>query len=172
MQKKTIFIIVYFLIGMFLVFSYIMADPVPWNGTYHPPKPRDININGITFSVPGGFIEDGNSFDSIYNDTFLNYTVTKEERSFHQNDILLLDIKVYDFKGENFTLYDLNKLNGSSYEIKSINGVEGIFKTEQAESYSGVVKNNHPRYYFNYIKDNELVMIQCDVINVLNELVK
>lgn len=171
MQKKTIFVIAFFLISMFLLFSCIVGD-LPLGSKSHPPKPKDLDINGIAFSVPWGFIEDKDSYDSIYKDTFLNHSVTKEERTFHQNDILLLDIKVYDSKDKNFTFDELKRLNDSSYEIKSINGIEGIFKTEQVEINSGVVKNNHSRYYFNYIKDNRLVMIQCDVINTLNELVK
>lgn len=169
MQKNMIIIIMFFLIGLVLVFSYIKADPTTYDGRFNPPKPRDIEINGITFSVRGGFLEDKDSYSAIYADTFLNHSVTKEERTFHQNDILLLYIKVYDFKDANFTL---NDLNNESYEIKSINGIEGFFKTEDIETHSGFVKNNHPRYYFNYVKDNKIVMIQCDVMNVLNELVK
>ncbi|WP_407422384.1 hypothetical protein [Methanobrevibacter sp.] len=169
MQKNTIIIMVLFLIGLVLVFSYIKADPNSYNGKYEPPNPRDIEINGITFSVPGGFMEDRDSYSAIYEDTFSNHSVTKEERTFHQNDILILYIKVYDLKDANFTL---NDLNDGSYEIKSINGIEGFFKTEEVETHSGFVKNNHPRYYFNYVKDNRIVMIQCDVMNVLNQLVK
>ena len=171
MQKKTIFVIAFFLISIFLLFSCIIGD-LPVGGKTHLPEPKSIDINGITFSIPWGFIEDKDSYDSIYKDTFLNHTVTKEERTFHQNDILLLDIKVYDFKDKNFTFDELNKLNDGSYDLKSINGIEGIFKTEPVEINSAVVKNNHQRYYFNYIKDNKLVMIQCDVINTLYDLVK
>ena len=82
-----------------------------------------------------------------------------------------MDIIVYDFNGTNFTYNDLNDLNDGSYENKSINGVDGIFKTESVETYSGIVKNIHLRYYFNYIKDNKLVMIQCDKLNSVNEIV-
>ena len=172
MQKKTIFVISFFLISMFILFSAALSDPANWNSKHETPKPKDININGITFSIPKGFIEDKDSYSAIYEDIFLNHSVRKEERSFHQNDIFLLAINVYDFKDENVTFDDLNKLNDGFYEVKSINGIEGIFKTEDVEAHSGFVKNNHPRYYFNYIKDNKIVMIQCDVENVLNELVK
>ena len=82
-------------------------------------------------------------------------------------DILLLDICVYDY-GENI---DINLLNDGTYQYKSINGVEGIFKNETATTSSGFVKNTHPRYYFNYVKDGKIVMIQCDKLNTIDEIV-
>lgn len=102
----------------------------------------------------------------------LNHNSTKEERTFHQNDILLLDIQVFNFKGSNITFDDLNNLNDGSYGNTSINGIDGIFKTESVETYSGPVKNVHQRYYFNYVKDNKLIMIQCDNLRTINEIVK
>lgn len=54
MQKNTIIIIILFLMGLVLVFSYIKVGPNSYNGKYTPPNPRDIDINGITFSIPWG----------------------------------------------------------------------------------------------------------------------
>ena len=62
---------------------------------------------------------------------------------------------------------DLNDLNDGTYTNKSINGVDGIFKSSEVTTSTGFVKNSHPRYYFNYIEDNNLVMVQCDNLKTL-----
>lgn len=172
MEKKTIFVICFFLISCFVLFAYESADPVPGGGKCNLPEPREVDINEIPFNISWGFIEDKNSSSIRYDDKILNYNVTKEERTFHQNDILLLDIQVYDFKGNYFDSNDLNNINDGSYENKKINGIDGLFKNESVETYSGPVKNNHLRYYFNYVKDDKLIMIQCDKLQTLNEIVK
>lgn len=172
MKKKTIFAISFFLISLVILFAYHSGDPVPGGDKYRLPEPRDIEINGVTFTISWGFLEDATSSNIKTYDNVLNHNVTKEERTFHQNDIILLKIQVYDFNGAHITSDDLGSLNDGAYENKSINGIDGIFKTESVETYSGFVKNIHQRYYFNYIEDNHLVMIQCDKENMLNELVK
>lgn len=172
MQKKTIFAISFFLISLVVLFAYAHENPVPGGNKYHLPEPRDVDVNGVTFKISWGFLEDSNSSDASHDDTILNYSATVVERTFHQNDILLLSIKAYDFRGNDFTSDDLNRLNDGSFEDKTINGVEGIFKTEPVENYSGFVKNNHLRYYFDYVKDNKLVMIQCDKLDTLDKIVK
>ena len=172
MQKNTIFAISFFLFGLIALFSYHVADPVPGGNRFHLPEPREVDINGVPFTISWGFTEDEDSSGLKHEDTILNHDATMEEKTFHQNDILLLDIQVYDFKDDNITFKDLNKLNDGSYENKSINGVDGIFKTESVETHSGFVENNHLRYYFNYVKDDKLVMIQCDKLYTLNEIVK
>ena len=70
--------------------------------------------------------------------------------------------------GENV---DINLLNDGSFQEKTINGVQGIFKNESATESSGLVKNTHPRYYFDYVVDGKIVMVQCDKLNVINEIV-
>ncbi|WP_298500274.1 hypothetical protein [uncultured Methanobrevibacter sp.] len=172
MRKNTIFAISFFLIGLVVLFSYHSGDPVPGGDKYRLPEPREIDINGIPFEISWGFLEDENSHGIKYGDVLLNHNATVAERTFHQNDIILLDIKVYDFKGSDVSYEDLNKLNDGSWQTKSINGVDGIFKMESVDTYSGFVKNTHPRYYFTYIKDNKLVMIQCDKLNTLNDIVE
>ena len=167
MDRKTIFVIVFFVISLAVLFMYHGGDPVPGSSKYHLPEPRDVEINGVNFSVSWGFLEDKNSSNIASYDNILNHKVLKERRTFHQNDILLLDICVYDY-GENI---DINLLNDGTYQYKSINGVEGIFKNETATTSSGFVKNTHPRYYFNYVKDGKIVMIQCDKLNTIGEIV-
>ena len=171
MERKTIFVIVFFIISFFILFMYSIADPVIHEGSkYTLPEPRDIDINGITFPISWGFTEDRNSSNQSYTEEILNSTVIKEERTFHQNDILLLDIEVYDFQG-NIDSDDLNLLNDGTYENKTINGIKGLLKNESVETYSGPVKSEHPRYYFNYLKDGKLVMIQCDKLNTIDKIV-
>ncbi|MDO5809960.1 MAG: hypothetical protein Q4Q37_02610, partial [Methanobrevibacter sp.] len=62
---------------------------------------------------------------------------------------------------------DLKDLNDGTFTKKSINDVEGIFKTSEVTTSTGIVENSHPRYYFNYIKDNNLVMVQCDSLKTI-----
>ena len=62
-------------------------------------------------------------------------------------------------------------LNDGTYHDKSINGVKGIFRNETVTTSSGLVKNTHQRYYFNYAKDGKIVMIQCDKLNTIGEIV-
>ena len=171
MQKKTIFAISFCLSSLVVLVSFQLGNPVPGGNKFHLPEPRDIDINGINFTVSWGFLEDANSSDIMTDDAVLNHDAIKEERTFHQNDILLLNIKEYDFKEYEFTSEDLKDLNDGAYENKSINGVEGILKNESVETHAGFVKNNHLRYYFNYVKDNKLIMIQCDKMNTIEEIV-
>ena len=93
--------------------------------------------------------------------------MNKSQKSFKQNEILLLDIAVFKLDGG----IDLNDLNDGTYENKSINVVEGIFKSDEATTSAGLVKNSHPRYYFNYLKGDKLVMIQCDNLRTIEEMV-
>ncbi len=172
MQKNTIFAISFFLISLIVLFSYYSENPVPGGDRFHLPEPREVDINGIPFTISWRFIEDENSSNFREVTKILNHYSTKEERTFHQNDILLLDIQVFNFKGSNITFDDLSNLNDGSYENISINGIDGIFKNESVKTYSGPVKNIHQRYYFNYVKDNKLIMIQCDDLRTINEIVK
>ena len=126
MDKKTVFVIVFFVISLAVLFMYHGGDPVPGSSKYHLPEPRNVEINGVNFSVSWGFLEDENSSNISYYDEILNHNVLKEQRTFHQNDILLLDICVYDY-GEDI---DINLLNDGTYHDKSINGVKGIFRNE------------------------------------------
>jgi len=167
MNKKTVFCITFFILSLVVLFMYYQASPTPSLDRFHLDGPRDININGIDFPISWGFLEDENSSDLRCDVEILNHKAIKEQRTFHQNDILLLDITVYDL-GENV---DINLLNDGSYQEKTINGVQGIFKNESATESSGLVKNTHPRYYFDYVVDGKIVMIQCDKLNVINEIV-
>ena len=167
MDKKTVFVIVFFVISLAVLFMYHGGDPVPGSSKYHLPEPRNVEIIGVNFSVSWGFLEDENSSNISYYDEILNHKVLKEQRTFHQNDILLLDICVYDY-GEDI---DINLLNDGTYHDKSINGVKGIFRNETVTTFSGLVKNTHQRYYFNYAKDGKIVMIQCDKLNTIGEIV-
>ena len=173
MQKRTIFVIIFFLLSCIVYYGYCISDPVFHEGgsKFSLPQPRDIEINGINFTVSWGFIEDENSSSLKYDDTILNRKATVEERTLHQNDFLLLDIQVYDFGNDSISFDDLNGLNDGSYEVKSINCVDGIFKNESVETSVGFVKNTHPRYYFDYVKDGKLVMIQCDKMYTIEEIV-
>lgn len=65
---------------------------------------------------------------------------------------------------------DLNDLNDGTYENKSITGIECIFKTGEDTTSAGLVKNSHPRYYFNYFEDDKLVMVQCDNLRTIEEM--
>lgn len=167
MQKKTLFIIIFVLISFVVLFMYHDEDPVPSSSRYHLPEPRVIEINGVNFTVSWGFLEDANSSDVMYGDEILNHTVTKQKRTFHQNDILLLDIEVWDL-GEDI---DIGLLNDGTYHEKSIKGVKGIFKNESVTTSTGFVKNTHPRYYFDYVKDGKIVMIQCDKLDMIEEII-
>ena len=167
MDKKTVFVIVFFVISLAVLFMYHGGDPVPGSSKYHLPEPRNVEINGVNFSVSWGFLEDENSSNISYYDEILNHKVLKEQRTFHQNDILLLDICVYDY-GEDI---DINLLNDGTYHDKSINGVKGIFRNETVTTSSGMVKNTHQRYYFNYAKDGKIVMMQCDKLNTIGEII-
>lgn len=167
MQKKTIFIIIFVLISFIVLFMYHEEDPVPYTSRYHLPEPRVIEINGVNFTISWGFLEDANSSDAIYGDEILNHTVTMQKRTFHQNEILLLDIEVWDL-GEDI---DISLLNDGTYGVKSINGVNGIFKNESVTTSAGFVENTHPRYYFDYVMDGKIVMIQCDKLDTIEEIV-
>ena len=171
MKKSTVFVIIFFLFSFVVYMGYCSVDPVPYGGKRSLPQPRDIEINGINFTVSWGFLEDENSSGLKHACTILNRNATVEEWTLHQNDFLLLDIQVYDFGNDSISLDDLNGLNNESYESKSINGVDGIFKNESTETSLGFVKNTHPRYYFDYIKDGKLVMIQCDKMYTIEEIV-
>ena len=146
---------------------YNQGSPIPSSDRFHLPEPRTFDINGINFTVSWGFLEDENSSDITYSDEILNHTITKQQRTFHQNDILLLDIAVYDI-GEKI---DVDLLNDGTYQSKTINGVEGVFKNESVTSWAGPVKNTHQRYYFDYVKGEKVVMIKCDKLDVLNRIV-
>jgi hypothetical protein len=65
----------------------------------------------------------------------------------------------------------LDDLNDGSWQYKSINGVDGIFKNESVTTSTGVIKNTHPRYYFDYMKNGKLVMIECDKLSIIEEIV-
>lgn len=167
MRKKTWFVIIFVLISFPVLFMYQHADPVPSADRFHLPEPRVIEINGVNFTVSWGFLEDENSSDVTYYGEVLNHSIIKQQRTFHQNDLLLLDISVYDV-GEDI---DINLFNDGTYHPKSINGVEGIFKNESVTVQSGFVKNTHQRYYFDYVKDGKIVMIQCDKLDTINQIV-
>lgn len=167
MQKKTWFVIIFFFISFGVLFMYEHADPVPSADRFHLPEPRVIDINGVNFTVSWGFQEDKNSSDMTYSSVVLNHNITKQQRIFHQNDILLLNITVYDV-GE---ALDISLFNDGTYHAKSINGVDGIFKNESVTVQTGPVKNTHQRYYFDYAKGENIVMIQCDKLDALNQIV-
>jgi hypothetical protein len=78
-----------------------------------------------------------------------------------------LDIEVWDL-GEDI---DIGLLNDGTYHEKSIKGVKGIFKNESVTTSTGFVKNTHPRYYFDYVKDGKIVMIQCDKLDMIEEII-
>ncbi|WP_298522349.1 hypothetical protein [uncultured Methanobrevibacter sp.] len=172
MRKSTIFAITFFLLSLVVLFSFHAGSPVPGGNKFHLPEPREIDVNGVNFTISWGFLEDSNSSDNVTSDVLFNHEATKGERTFHQNDILLLAITVYDFNGYDVTYDDLELLNDGSYVDKSIKGIDGIFKNESVETHTGFVKNNHQRYYFNYIKDGRIVMIQCDKLSTIDEIVK
>lgn len=167
MSRKTLLLIIYVLISFCVLILYPLGDPVPGGTKYHLPEPRDVDINGITFKISWGFLEDENSTGACHAEKLLNRSVVKGERTFHQNDILLLDIIVYDF-GEDV---DISLFNDGTYVEKSINGVDGIFKNESTTTSSGFVKNTHPRYFFNYSKDGKVIMIQCDKLEMIGDIV-
>lgn len=167
MQKKTWFVIIFVLISFPVLFMYEQADPVPSADRFHLPEPRVIDINGVNFTVSWGFLEDENSSDRTYSSVVSNHNITKQQRTFHQNDILLLDITVYDV-GE---ALDINLFNDGTYHPKSINGVDGIFKNESVTAKTGFVKNTHQRYFFDYAKGEKIVIIKCDKLDTLNQIV-
>ena len=134
---------------------------------FRTPAPKTLEIGGINFTFAVGYFEDNASQDINLPGKVSAHVVNKSQKSFKQNDILLLDIAVFKLDGK----IDLNNLNDGTYENKSINGVEGIFKSDEATTSAGLVKNSHQRYYFNYLKDDNLVMIQCDNLRTIEEMV-
>jgi hypothetical protein len=166
MNKKTIFAVSFFLIMLVVVFMYVHESPVPGGSRFHLPEPRDVEVGGINFTVSWGFIEDEEPLENEIANVS-NHQVLKSQRTFHQNDILLLSIAVCEFN-ENLSLDDLND---GSWQYKSINGVDGIFKNESVTTSTGVIKNTHPRYYFDYMKNGKLVMIECDKLSIIEEIV-
>ena len=54
MDKKTVFVIVFFVISLAVLFMYHGGDPVPGSSKYHLPEPRNVEINGVNFSVSWG----------------------------------------------------------------------------------------------------------------------
>ena len=115
MQKKTIFAITFFLLSLILLVSFQIGNPVPGGNKFHLPEPRDVEVNGVNFTISWGFLEDENSSDATYDDRILNHDATKAQRTFHQNDILLLDIAVYDGNGNPFTSDDLSSMLPESF---------------------------------------------------------
>jgi len=164
MDKRTIFAITFFLLSLIILFMAYEGAPEHYGGSkYQTPSPKNVEIGKINFTVTAGFFEDDNLQKIDLPDSISNHVVNKSQKSFRQNEILLLDIAVFKLDDN----INLNDLNDGTFENKSINGVEGIFKSSEVTTSSGFVKNSHLRYYFNYIKDNNLVMVQCDNLRTI-----
>ena len=168
MDKKTAFAIGFFLLSLIILFMAYEGAPEKVAGPkFQTPAPKTLEIGGINFTFAVGYFEDNASQEINLPDKVSVHVLNKSQKSFKQNEILLLDIAVLKLDGK----IDLNDLNDGTYENKSINGVEGIFKSGEATTSAGWVKNSHPRYYFNYLKDDNLVMIQCDNLRTIEEMV-
>ena len=167
-DKKTVFSITFFLLSLVILFMACGDAPENIAGPkFQTPAPKTVEIGGLNFTFAAGYFEDNDSQEINLANNVVAHVVNKSQKSFKQNEILLLDIAVLKLDGK----IDLNDLNDGTYENKSINGVEGIFKSGEATTSAGWVKNSHPRYYFNYLKDDNLVMIQCDNLRTIEEMV-
>ena len=164
MDKRTVFAVTFFLLSLIILVMAYEGAPEHYGGSkYQTPSPKNVRIGNINFTVTAGFFEDDNYQKIDLPDSVSGHVVDKHQKSFRQNDILLLDIAVFELDGS----IDLNDLDDGTFAKKSINGVEGLFKTSKVTTSTGLVKNSHPRYYFNYIKDNNLVMVQCDSLKTI-----
>ena len=167
MDKKTAFAIGFFLLSLIILFMAYEGAPENVAGPkFQTPAPKTLEIGGINFTFAVGYFEDNASQEINLPDKVSVHVLNKSQKSFKQNEILLLDIAVFKLDGG----IDLNDLNDGTYENKSINGVAGIFKSDEATTSAGLVKNSHPRYYFNYLKGDKLVMIQCDNLRTIEEM--
>ncbi len=164
MDKRTVFAVTFFLLSLIILVMAYEGAPEHYGGSkYQTPSPKNVKIGNINFTVTAGFFEDDNHQKIDLPDSVSGHVVDKHQKSFRQNDILLLDIAVFELDGH----IDLKDLNDGTFTKKSINDVEGIFKTSEVTTSTGIVENSHPRYYFNYIKDNNLVMVQCDSLKTI-----
>ena len=164
MDKRTVFAITFFLLSLIILVMAYEGAPEHYGGSkYQTPSPKNMEVGNINFTVTAGFFEDDNSQKINLPDSISSHVVNRHQKSFRQNEILLLDIAVFELDDD----IDLNDLNDGTYTNKSINGVDGIFKSSEVTTSTGFVKNSHPRYYFNYIEDNNLVMVQCDNLKTL-----
>lgn len=167
MDKRGIFTITFFIISLVvLVMVYEGAPEGIGVSKFSTPDPKTVEIGGINFTIAVGYLSDDNLQQISIPDSVSSHVLKKSQQSFRQNEILLLDIAVLELDKS----ISLDEVNDGSYRVKSINGIEGLFKSEEVSTSAGFVKNSHSRYYFNYIEDNKLVMIQCDNLRSIENM--
>lgn len=165
MDKRTVFTIVFSTVMLILLFAAVLNSPVPFGSRFHLADPRDVEVGPINFTVSWGFLEDYNE-SKVTRQTISNHDVLKYEKTFHQNDLLLLSISVFESDGR----IDLDDIDDGSWQKKSINGVDGLYKTEPVNY--GTWNKTFPRYCFSYMKEDMLVMIKCDKMSIIEEIVE
>lgn len=168
MDKRTVFAITFFLLSLIILFMAYEGAPEHYGGSkYQTPAPKIMEVGKLNFTVPAGYFEEDNPEKINLSQSISKHVINSHQKSFKQNDLLLLDIAVFELDDN----IDLNALNDGTFANKSIHGVEGIFKSSKATTQTGFVENSHSRYYFNYIVDNKLVMIQCDNLKVIEGMI-
>lgn len=169
MDKKTIFAITFFLLSLIVLFMAYEGAPEHYGGSrYQTPSPKTVEVGNINFTVPAGYFENDNPQKINLPDNISNKIINKYQKSFKQNEILLLDITVFELEDN----IDLNILNDGTFTHKTIYGIDGIFKSSEVTTSASFVKNTHLRYYFNYIDGDKLVMIQCDNLKTLENMIQ
>lgn len=164
MDKRTIFTIVFSSAMFILFFATFLNSPIPYGDRFHLADPREVEVGPVNFTVSWEFLEDDNRTESSQT-TIANHQAVKYEKTFHQNDMLLLSISVYEFNES----FELNDFNDGSWQDKSINGINGIYKTTSVNY--GAWNKTFPRYHFDYVKDDKLISIECDKLDTIEEIV-
>lgn len=165
MDKRTVFSVVFFIVMLIIAFAIVHNSPVPYGSKYHLAQPRDVDVGGLNFTVSWGFLEDDNETE-ISQSEISNHKVIKYEKTFHQNNLLLLSISVF----ESDDRIDLDDINDGSWQQKSINGVDGLFKTEPVNY--GTWNKTFDRYCFSYMKEGRIIMLECDKMNIIAEIIE
>lgn len=100
MDKRTVFAITFFLLSLIILVMAYEGAPEHYGGSkYQTPSPKNVEVGNINFTVTAGFFEDDNSQKINLPDSISSHVVNKHQKSFRQNEILLLDIAVFELDG-------------------------------------------------------------------------
>lgn len=114
---------------------------------------NSMELNGISFNIPSGYVEDDNvqTIDEIKN--YGNITIVETHKSYFDRDGKYLGITVADY-GENTTLDSIN-IGG---EQKTIGSVTGYYSYDDLN-------------FFKYFKDGKVITISYEDESIVNDLI-
>lgn len=154
-MKKSIFAISVILIAIMAVGSVSAFDLGSIFGDSDADQNQTVTIGGIDFNIPAGFNE-------VENQSTVNETVDQGAISFinngkvFENETDVIAILVADYGDYKITDEIVGSVAG---DAKTINGVNGYFKTD------GIYK------VFSYAKDNKLVAISSTDESIIGDFI-